>query len=1264
MKSKFLLKLLLPVLLFVIGNSVFAQTISLTPVVGSMNSVYSATPTAATLTVSALGLTGATETVTISAPAGYEISTDNLTFSNSVNVNAVANDITPAVTLYVRIIALSNVGTYAGGNISASSASAATVTQATGSNNITPKPITIAAPTIASKAYNASTAAGVITLGAITGLVGAENLTVTATGTAYSSANVGAYTSDVSYAIADGSGLASNYSALATSLAVSGSITAKPITIAAPTIASKAYDATTAAGVITLGAITGLVGVETLTVTATGTAYSSANVGAYTSDVSYAIANGTGLATNYSALATSLAVPGSITAKPITISAPTIAPKVYDATTAAGVITQGTVSGLVGVETLTVTSSASAYSSANVGAAYTSTVSYVIADGTGLATNYSALATNNLTALSITPAPITISAPIIAPKVYNGTTAAGVITLGSVVGTIGGQTLTVTPSATPYSSANVGATYTSTVSYVVTDGTGLAANYSTLATNNLVALSITPAPLTITANGVNKYHGDVLASPVVGSTAFSSTGLVAPESIGSVTITYGPGALAPAPLGANVGQVVASAATGGTFTATNYTITYAPGTLTVIPNTNAYLSNLVSSTGALNTAFNTNDIDYETYVLIAVNSLTVTPTTANQFATVQVRINNTGFSPEPYAPVLSGAASPVMTLQEGDNMIDITVTAEDGVTVINYRIKVSREASWVSGGGGGGLESRSLGDAVAKRIFNKAINSENGPVDYGKLPQVQFRDVQNRVQGTEPSKVSLTNIMPDITSKGYVAYNSSPKDLTSITNAKEVLAFDFTANKEVKAVAFATKTLGELYDHTKPICDRLKGATLLGVETVKVQGLEFIKYSIKNENGQKEYATSFTVGTKTGRPDFSLQSIYLTQDYANDETMYNFQLWAGSTSLVTDMVADILTKIKAIAPVNVIKSSVLPTTYVESGKREGQNVNLVVKNATANTSGYFKLEDKATETSASSVVRNIPFTINANGKTNVIIPMDDKYESTLTMYVGGEVKDVVYMSDGTWAVDYNKATTVLSSFNVTNDSKRAYSADEYPLFRNVEIKANSSDYVSVVKLLRGGGATADLNAFKGLKFTASGGYNLHVTLVKNGIVNYNDQYAADVQLELGQQDYYVSLDNFKSASTNAKIDAKDITSIIFTVEVGTGRNSPITTTLANVAFTKEDLNYLNSLDAKAVSVYPNPVTGNRITVNFSSAKAAELSLRVTDMNGKVLTLRQVQAVKGMNTVQVPVSNGLTGVHLISLDGADIRYKTTKVMIAN
>ncbi len=780
------------------------------------------------------------------------------------------------------------------------------------------------------------------------------------------------------------------------------------------------------------------------------------------------------------------------------------------------------------------------------------------------------------------------------------------------------------PSAT--APTNVG-TYTVTVTVAANGNFGSASSSAT-------AFSIVAATpvVTVTVGGPYIFNGSAQGPNAATNTGTGTTYTFSYAGTGATT--YGPSATQPTAVGTYT--VTVTVAADGNFATASSSATAFSITLTV-PVVTVTVGGPYTENGAPqgpNAATNTG--------------------TGTTYTFVYAGTGATVYGPSATPPTLAGDYTVVATVAADGTFASASSTAT-AFTIL---------ASGVPGGGGGGLESKSLGDAVAKRIYNKAVNNENGPVNYNLLPQVQFRSVQNRVQGTEPSKITLTSIMPDITSKGYVAYNSSPKDLTSITNAKEVLAFDFTANKEVRAVAFATKTLGELYDHTKPICDRLKGATLVNVETIKIQGFDFVKYTINNEDGTREYATSFTVGTKAGRPDFSLQSIYLTKDYANDETMYNFQLWAGSTNLVAEMVTDVLNKLKAVAPVNVIKSSALPATYVESGKREGQNINLVVKNATPNTSGYFKLEDKASETAASTVVRNIPFTINANGKSNVIIPMDDKYESTLTMYVGGEVKDVLYMSDGTWTVDYNKSTTVLSSFNVVNDSKRAYTADEYPLFRNVELKANSSDFVSVVKLLRGGGAAADLNAFKGLKFSASGGYNLHVTLIKNGIVDYRSQYAADVQLELGQQDYYIALDKFTSTSTSAKIDPKDITSIVFTVEVGTGRNSPISTTLSNVAFTKEDLNYLSSLEAKELAVYPNPVSGNRITVNFSSAKAAELSLRVTDMSGKVITLRQVQAVKGMNTVQVPVSTGLKAVHIVSLDGADIKYKSTKVMITN
>jgi gliding motility-associated-like protein len=100
------------------------------------------------------------------------------------------------------------------------------------------------------------------------------------------------------------------------------------------------------------------------------------------------------------------------------------------------------------------------------------------------------------------------------------------------------------------------------------------------ATAKQQTLTINPASLTITANNVTKSFGYTLTSGA-GSGAFTSTALQNSESIGSVTITYGTGAAAADAAGTYNGSVVASAATGGTFTASNYNITYVAGNITV-----------------------------------------------------------------------------------------------------------------------------------------------------------------------------------------------------------------------------------------------------------------------------------------------------------------------------------------------------------------------------------------------------------------------------------------------------------------------------------------------------------------------------------------------------------------------------------------------------------------------------------------------------------------------------------------------------------
>ncbi|MGB2409422.1 MAG: beta strand repeat-containing protein, partial [Paracoccaceae bacterium] len=94
-------------------------------------------------------------------------------------------------------------------------------------------------------------------------------------------------------------------------------ITTKALTISGPSIADKSYDGTPRAGALTKGALSGLVGNETLTVTASAANLSSETVGNYTTTVRYALANGTngGLASNYS-----LADTAGVTARIIKLS--------------------------------------------------------------------------------------------------------------------------------------------------------------------------------------------------------------------------------------------------------------------------------------------------------------------------------------------------------------------------------------------------------------------------------------------------------------------------------------------------------------------------------------------------------------------------------------------------------------------------------------------------------------------------------------------------------------------------------------------------------------------------------------------------------------------------------------------------------------------------------------------------------------------------------------------------------------------------------
>ena len=206
------------------------------------------------------------------------------------------------------------------------------------------------------------------------------------------------------------------------------------------------------------------------------------------------------------------------------------------------------------------------------------TVNYTNANGCSATTATSSTATTVgvYSTITITPTDVhkTYGAVLTGPASSTAFTFTGTLLPGDNLASVTLNYGTGAPAA-----AAIG-TYSGSVTPSAATGTFNPANYTIVyAAGNLI---VDPAVLTITASNVTKNFGTAITG-AAGSTAFTTVGLQNGQTIGSVTVAYGTGALATDPVGTYTGQVTASAATGGTFTAGNYTITYVAGNIIVSP---------------------------------------------------------------------------------------------------------------------------------------------------------------------------------------------------------------------------------------------------------------------------------------------------------------------------------------------------------------------------------------------------------------------------------------------------------------------------------------------------------------------------------------------------------------------------------------------------------------------------------------------------------------------------------------------------------
>ncbi|PRC92982.1 MBG domain-containing protein [Solimicrobium silvestre] len=437
------------------------------------------------------------------------------------------------------------------------------ITYASGTQTITPAPLTITASNV-TKTYGQTPSLSAFTS---SGLVNGEtvgSVTETSAGTSATAGVPGSPYSITASAASGGTFSASNY----VISYVNGGLTVTPasLTITASN-ATKTYGQTPSLSAFTSS---GLVNGETIgsvSETSQGTSETAGVTGSPYNITASAASGGTFSASNY----VISYVNGGLTVTPasLTITASN-ATKTYGQTPSLSAFTS---SGLVNGETIGSVTETSAGTSATAGvpgSPYSITAS-AATGGTFSASNYTINYVNG--GLTVTPAALTITASN-ATKTYGQTPSLSAFTSSGLINgeTIGGVTETSTGAAV--TTGVTGSPYSITAS-AASGGTFSANNYTINYVNG--GLTVTPASLTITASNATKTYGQTSSV-----SAFTSSGLVNGETIGSVTETSA-GTSATAGVTGSPYNITASAASGGTFSASNYTINYVNGGLTVTP---------------------------------------------------------------------------------------------------------------------------------------------------------------------------------------------------------------------------------------------------------------------------------------------------------------------------------------------------------------------------------------------------------------------------------------------------------------------------------------------------------------------------------------------------------------------------------------------------------------------------------------------------------------------------------------------------------
>lgn len=591
-----------------------------------------------------------------------------------------------------------------------------------------------------------------------------------------------------------------------------------------------------------------------------------------------------------------------------------------------------------------------------------------------------------------------------------------------------------------------------------------------------------------------------------------------------------------------------------------------------------------------------------------------------------------------------------------DALFYITATPDTAINIANVN-KTTQGTGNVGGGNTGGLESDNrLASVIATRRFER-LKSEKIDFDH---PTAERRFTKETAQN-RTSSAALSQFFPEMPfDSATVAYVSTPEDLVNITNAKEVMSVDYFETNSRSSVMLATLTENTVYNHTKVICDRLSGASLANIKTLEVNGYKFILSQLQQANGDWEYATCF-VAYEDNNGDLKLQTEWTIDQYPTSDKFYNFQIWSKAPHLTQKMIEEVMIKLNAYKPLTLVPSQLqLPKVFVKKGYYADGILEVEVENTINAKEVTIKGALSRTETAPMHEDWSYTFPLTGATVQKFALPIGKIFDSGMSVEndVDGAI-DVLYLADGPWGVSKASAQDQVSVFQVNSNSSSYTNDKAMAIERNVSLKGQASEYVSLFRMFRSNAAPIDASKYNYLTFKGKIQGEVTLTLVKSSIEKWEEQFKMNLQLGNNLDEFALPLDMLTSTG-NHKKDWSDVTSLVFSIKGNSQAATTFEVNLEDVAFETREKSQIEKDASKQVITYPSPCN-EVVNIDFLSNATEEGSIQIFDAAGRLVISESTSLKQGMNHHIIDVKSLSSGVYMLSLR-AKSQNMQTKIIV--